>query len=800
VKEKVKILSVVASILLIVLLAGCQGNSSSSSSTKVIKVGAILPLDGAWASLGQNAKVALELALESVNFYLQKDNLQIELVVENSSSDAGKALVALQALHARGIHAVIGPMTSDEASALVGYANTHDMLIVSPSSTATSLALPDNLFRMVPNDTNQVEALVDLMKKQNITRLLPVYVNDSYGSGFEQLIRTQAGAGGITVLGAVTYGVGITDFTPVINSMTTAAAGLDPATTAILFIGRDSDAVQVFTGAGVSSPLATFKWFATDSIIRESLILGTSNAAAFAAKVKLEGFTFSSEATVPVTPTMIVTGLMSAKLGTTPSPKTLGIWDALWFVAEAYRLNPTANTTKLIENFTAVVNKGCNFFGETTKLDANGDMASVLYSRFKVETVNSVARWNLKGMFLKTINAGTVASDATTSLTPESGDAVIGVLLPLTGAKAETGAGALKAINLALEHASAYYKLSVGVNINFKLTVRDTGSSSANALAQLQALHAQGIDLIIGPYDSGELAAIQDYAKANGMILISPNSTAPSLAKSDDRIMRLTPDDTNQARAIARLMTSRNKQHAVLIYRNDLYGQDFVTAFSGQFKGTINSYSYEPDTTNFSSVLNQAASRIQALGSTTDTAVLVIGLNEVTTLLEQVGSGPLTAVNWFGTDGISKNRNLLASNAAVATAVKTQLTCSTYDVSAVSFFSPPYQVLESKLAPLLGGSPTWAEISSYDSVWIVASAFAMTRPAAGSNQLWTYLSNLYVSLGIAEMYLFNSQGDQTVSLYTFYAINNMTSSPTWKANAFYRGYDVMNDELVIIEW
>lgn len=796
-KEKLKIMSVFTGLLMLFIIAGCQGNSSSVSNMKVVKVGAVLPLDGAWATLGQNAKVALDSALESVNFYLKKDNLQLELVVENSGSDAGKALVALQALHAKGVRAVIGPMTSDEAAVLVDYANSHDMLIVSPSSTAVSLALPDNLFRMVPNDKNQVEAIVDLIKKQNFTRLLPVHVNDPYGSGFEQLVRAQAGVG-LEVLGAIQYEVSTTDFTPVVNSIMVAAAGLDPATTAILFIGRDSDIVHIFSGAGVTSPLANFRWFATDSIIRESLILQSAQASAFAEKVNLEGFTFSAEATTPVTPTTMVAGLMSAKLGAAPSPKTLGIWDALWFIAEAYRLNPVADITALIENFKSVVNNGCNFFGETTKLDANGDMATVLYSRFRVEDAGGVARWNLKGMFIKAINAGTVTSDATTTLTREAGDVVIGAILPLTGVNAESGSGALKSINLALEHANNYFRYTAGVNINFKIEVRDTGSSPANALVQLKALHALGIKLYIGPINSGELAVVQEYAKANGIVIISTTSTAPSLARSDDRIMRLTPDDTNQARAMSRLITDQSKQHVVLIYRNDVYGQDFVTAFSGIFKGSINSYGYEPDTTNFSAVLDQAADRLRAIGTPADTAVLVVGLKEITSLLEQVKTGALTEVRWYGTDGISKSRDLLASSAAVSIAEKTQLTCSTYDVASVSFFSPPYQVLESKLTPLLGGPSTWNEISAYDALWIGASAFAMTRPTADSGELWTYLNNLYVTLGVAEMYLFNAQGDNTVSLYTFYAVKNTGGTPAWKANAFYRAYDAVHDNLEII--
>ncbi|MFH7325850.1 ABC transporter substrate-binding protein [Desulfurivibrio sp. C05AmB] len=780
---------------LVFLMVGCQSSSSSEPVT-MVKVGAVLPLDGPWSSWGENAKVALDLAVESANDYLQDDNLQLELVVENSHSDAGSALVALQSLHAKGVRAVVGPMNSDEAAAMVGYANANGMLLVSPSSTAASLALPDNLFRLVPNDINQVEALSALVESQNFTRLLPVYVDDPYGRDFEQLMH--ANSSGIEVLDAIKYEVQTTDFAPVVGSITSAAAELDPETTAILFIGRDSDAVKIFSSAGISSPLADFKWFATDSIIREATILNSAEAKAFAAKVNLEGYTFSSEATTPVVSTMMVTGMMAAKLGTTPSPATLGVWDALWYITEAYRLNPKAGMAELIENFKSVVNKSGNFSSQMTQLDDNGDMVPVRYARFAVEEGSSGIRWNLKGMFIKSINVGTLIIPATAIPTHATGDAVIGVLLPLTGASAEAGWGAEQAINLALKHANDYYQKSLGVNIDFKVEVRDTAGNPATALEQLQALHALGIELVIGPIYSGELAAVRAYAQANNIVIISTTSTAPSLARSDDRIMRLTPDDTRQAKALSRLITAQNKQNVVLIYRNDTYGQDFLTAFTEIFEGSVvDSYSYEPDAANFSPVLDQASAKLGEIAAPATTAVLVVGLDEVTLLLEQVQTGPLTEVRWYGTDGISQTRTLLESPVAVAIAEKTQLTCSIFDVAALTYFFPTQHVLESKLAPLLGGASTWNEISAYDALWISASAFAMTGPTAASDELWAYLNNLSFISGI-NGYIFNEYHDQTISLFTFYTPRETGSGPVWAATAYYRDYFVASDNLEII--
>jgi branched-chain amino acid transport system substrate-binding protein len=286
--------------------------------------------------------------------------------------------------------------------------------------------------------------------------------------------------------------------------------------------------------------------------------------------------------------------------------------------------------------------------------------------------------------------------------------------------------------------------------------------------------------------------------KANGIIILSTTSTAPSLAMADDRILRLTPDDTRQAKALTRLITAQNKQHVIMIYRNDRYGLDFVTAFSGLFQGSIDRFVYETNETDFSSVLKRAASRIQEIGISDNTAVLVVGISETIKLLEQVPTGPLTSVDWYGTDGISKSRELLTSTRAVAVAEQTHLTCSTFDLAAMPFFVPQHYALETYLAPLLGGPSTWHEISAYDALWFSASAFAMTSPDADTDELWNYLKNLYAATGIGVIYSFNENNDQTVSLYTFYTVEETLSGPAWKATAFYRDYFVIRDGLQIV--
>ena len=55
---------------------------------------------------------------------------------------------------------MIGPATSANVEAIKDYANKNDIIIMSHSSTAPSLAVAgDNLFRFVPNDLSRLRLL-----------------------------------------------------------------------------------------------------------------------------------------------------------------------------------------------------------------------------------------------------------------------------------------------------------------------------------------------------------------------------------------------------------------------------------------------------------------------------------------------------------------------------------------------------------------------------------------------------------------------------------------------------------------
>jgi branched-chain amino acid transport system substrate-binding protein len=786
-------------ILLSVPVMGSLQNGQSEDFQKIL-VGAVLPFDGQWASLGKDSEVGLNLAVDILNDYLEPYNLAVELLIENSSSDPGKALEALKKLHEKGVMVVIGPSTSEEAAAMVTYANENDILLLAPSSTAVSLARDDNLFRMVANDNNQAEALALLMKRQNITRVLTVYMDDEYGSGLNSALNKKASdpTYGFQIIGSIPYDPKSSNYDALVKKIEDAASDLPKDTGAILLIGTESHATGIFSSAGVESPISGYKWFSGDSVIHEAGILENKDAAEFAVKTRLEGVAFACEETITLVPLMLATGLMSGELGHAPSPDALPVWDALWFIAEAYRLDPDADIDTFKSNIRVLFERGGNLFNQIATLDENGDLPSAKYARFTATKSNTgKIFWNLDGMFIRSKTSGMFITDADGNLTHESGDIIIGAVLPITGENEEMGKGAEKAIELAIEQANTYYVNALGLAIRFSTDIRDSESDPNTALEQVKALHEKGINIIIFGGISAELLAVQEYARENNIIILSTRSTAISLSDSDDFIYRLNPDDSHLVKAMVRLMEEQGKKHLVVLHRDDIYGQDFSKALSETFTGSIDRLSYSANQTDFTSILDEAAAAVEKAGYQ-DTAVVAIGTEEIITLLEAVKDGPLTSVAWYSGDGVSQSRDLLASDKAVSVAVRTNLTCANFDNAADQLYVPMRIVGVEYLSRAIGGKAGWNEISNYDAAWIAMNAYAMTRPDAHSEELWNIINNPYGAVGIGPQYVTNDAQDQSNSCYAFYMVTETNEGPEWTPVAYYRDFKAFPDDLKII--
>ena len=173
-----------------------------------ILIGALLPLTGTSSSTGEEAEASLRLAVDDVNNQFAKTGLptRVGLIIEDTKTDPAVALEKLKDLASKGIRVVIGPSTSAAVAAVKEYADKNDILIVSSSSTAPSLAIPDdNVIRFVPDDTHQAEILAKQMWDEGKRVVIPIWRTDVFGNNLQSALKESFESLGGKMLDGVGY-------------------------------------------------------------------------------------------------------------------------------------------------------------------------------------------------------------------------------------------------------------------------------------------------------------------------------------------------------------------------------------------------------------------------------------------------------------------------------------------------------------------------------------------------------------------------------------------------------------------
>ena len=125
-------------------------------------------------------------------------------------------------------------------------------------------------------------------------------------------------------------------------------------------------------------------------------------------------------------------------------------------------------------------------------------------------------------------------------------EVVVGGLFSLTGNWASLGAASKAAMEIGVEDVNQY--LAEGRSgMHFTASIQDTKLDPATALTQITAFKAAGIEVVIGPQSSAEVAAVKSYADASGVLVVSQSSTAGTLTIAGDNTFRFTPSDTPEA-------------------------------------------------------------------------------------------------------------------------------------------------------------------------------------------------------------------------------------------------------------
>lgn len=162
----------------------------SGCEKEPLRIGFLGALNGKAADLGVPGSRAAQMAVDEFNQTGGLNGRPAVLLVEDDHHDADKARQAAQTLLAQDVVAVVGPMTSSVAMAVVEQFNQAETLLMGVSVTTNELAdLDDYFFRVLaPTSVYATRFAGYLWEIEGVRRIGLVYdrSNASYSEGWAQ--------------------------------------------------------------------------------------------------------------------------------------------------------------------------------------------------------------------------------------------------------------------------------------------------------------------------------------------------------------------------------------------------------------------------------------------------------------------------------------------------------------------------------------------------------------------------------------------------------------------------------------
>jgi branched-chain amino acid transport system substrate-binding protein len=393
-------------IIPVFLFVNCnKDNCNDEPEQKIITIGALVPLTGQAASVGESSVIALSLAIDDINQYLNSlgSGKSLNVLVEDTETDTTVALQKLKELHNKGVQVVIGPYTSSSTKSVKNYANQNGIVIISPASVATSLSIPnDNIFRLVPALNTQAEALVVLLEDDGIEVLAPIVRDDIWGNDLlDAVSQVFSKSRGGTVLEPVMYDPATADFSPFAGQLELnvqqALEQYDTAKVGTYMISF-SEGTEIINSVLESQPLKQINWYGTSGYAENKFLPLDLSAAAFAALQGLMCPTYGFDPSAKEIWQPLVDRIYN-EIGRAPEIYALVTYDALWLTVMTYlKSDQPVSVDKYKDLF---VHECDNYFGSTgwTRLNEAGDREYATYDFWGIVMFLNAFEWQIRARY-----------------------------------------------------------------------------------------------------------------------------------------------------------------------------------------------------------------------------------------------------------------------------------------------------------------------------------------------------------------------------------------------------------------
>jgi len=163
----------------------------------------------------------------------------------------------------------------------------------------------------------------------------------------------------------------------------------------------------------------------------------------------------------------------------------------------------------------------------------------------------------------------------------------VGVFLGFTGPIESIVANMAPAAELAMKEVTDAGSLLDGkkvVPVRGDTTCIDAAAASATAE---RLITSDGVAALVGGDCSGVTgAALQNVARPNGIVMVSPSATSPGLstAEDDGLFFRTAPSDARQGQIVTDILNDKGVKTIAITYTNNDYGKGLAEAIKTNFE------------------------------------------------------------------------------------------------------------------------------------------------------------------------------------------------------------------------
>lgn len=208
---------------------GGGGSSTNSYSGKTIHLGAVYSITGAGGVYGPQSRDGAMLAVKQINSSGGVNGAQIDLTVEDDTSDKSVSAQKAQTLiQQNNVLALLGPTLSNSAVAVHPLAESLKVPIVATSTTGIHIVPDCNFPSETPCDyvfrdsLGEETAIPDNIKSYTAdahpkTGVLLVANDDKFSSDGGKIVQNTVGQYGIQLLATVSFSKNAADLTPFVT-------------------------------------------------------------------------------------------------------------------------------------------------------------------------------------------------------------------------------------------------------------------------------------------------------------------------------------------------------------------------------------------------------------------------------------------------------------------------------------------------------------------------------------------------------------------------------------------------------